>query len=192
MADEKITELVEVTTPLVTDMLAVVTGGVTKKVQLANLRKVLEWDQYLVKSADQDVINSVVLVDDTDLQFAMVAGELWYVRLDLIYAASSVATDFRLNFVLPTAQGWCRGQGLSTADAAQAQSLAVAGLAALAADITLGTMAAIGSKRHAIVEFGFLAVASATFKMQFANSTAGVGNTSRSCAGSLMRAKKIV
>lgn len=192
MADQKFSELTEVTTPLTADMMAIVTGGVTKKVQITNLRKVLEWDQYIVKPADQDVINSAVLVDDTDLQFAMTAGDVWYVRLDLVYSASSGATDFRLNFVLPTAQGWCRAQGLSTASAAQATSVAIDGLAALAADILYGTLPALGSKRHAIVELGFSAVASATFKMQFANSTAGVGNTSRSCAGCLLRAKKIL
>jgi hypothetical protein len=96
-----------------------------------------------------------------------------------------------LNFVLPTAEGWCRGQGLSTANAAQATSVAVAGLAALAADITLGTLAAIGARRHAVIELGFQVGATATFKVQFANSTAGVGNTSRCCIGSLLRGKKL-
>lgn len=190
MADQKISELTEVTTPAVTDVIAVVTGGITKKVTLGNVRKILDWDQHIVKAVDQDVTNSVALVDDTELQFAMTAGDIWYVELHLVYSGSSAAVDFKLNFVLPTVEGWLRGQGLSTGNTAQAQSAAL--VAAIATtDITLGTLASTAARRHALVEMGFVVGATSTFKVQFANSTAGVGNISRSCIGSLLRAKKI-
>jgi hypothetical protein len=191
MADQKISDLTEVTTPLVGDFLAIVSGGATKKVSAANLRKILEWDQYITKSVAQDVINTVTPADDNELQFAMINGEVWFARLDLIYSASGVGVDYRLNCVLPTAQGWLRGQSLTTADAAQQTSVALVAATSIT-DITIGTLAALGNVRHAIFEFGFAATANATFKMQFANGTAGVGNTSRTGAGSMLRAKKLL
>jgi hypothetical protein len=191
MSNQKISELTQTTTPLLADLVPLVDGGVTKYALLSDLRKVMEWDIHITKAIDTDVTNTTTVADDSELQISMTTGDAWYVELLLVYSASSAATDYRLNFAFPTAEGYLRGQGLSTTNTAQATSAALAGVSATT-DITLGTLATVTARRMAMFDMAFLVGATSTFKVQSANSTAGVGNISRTCIGTILRAKKVL
>jgi hypothetical protein len=195
MADQKISELTEVTSPATSDMLALVEGGVTKKASIANIRKVMEWDQWITTTIVQDVTNTVTLASNSELTFAMVAGEVWYIELLLVYSGSDTTVDIRINCVLPaSSEGSLTSIGLGTGNAAQVTNLAATAAAIFGAgtDVTLGTLAGGNSAyRSARFEMNVVAGASSAFTVQQANSTAGVGRISRIGIGSLLRAHKL-
>lgn len=199
MADQKITELGSYTTPLGTDVVPVVSdpGGtpVTKKVLISDLMKKSAgyYDQYIVKSADQDVTNNATVQNDTDLLFAVVSGEVWYVQLLLIYSGNNATGDYKFDFGLPTATGWWRYVGDSTtADAINVSTgIRMAAATALAAQVSLGTEADVTLKHTFFGEMMFRAGSSANFQFKFANASASAGRISRTGSGSILRAMKL-
>lgn len=193
MANEKISELTEITTPLIGDFIAIVdsVGAATKKLSLSNARKVMEWDQHITKATDFNVVNTTTVQSDSELTFAIANLEAWYIECFLIYSASSATVDGRFNFVLPTAEGNIRGMSLTTANAVQTTGAALVAATATT-DITVGSLASVGLKRMAVFEFTIVAGAAGNFTVQIANGTSGVGNTTRLCAGSMIRGKKIL
>ena len=54
----------------------------------------------VVKTADQTVNNSVVLVNDTHLLFAIAANEVWIVKYYIAYISSNVA-DIKFHSTIP-------------------------------------------------------------------------------------------
>jgi hypothetical protein len=144
----------------------------------------------VVAVADQDVTNSVALVNDAALSFAVANGKTYEIILLLIYSGSSATPDFRLNFSFPAASiGHFNYLGINTAADAILVStgIRIASAAALAADIIAGTRAGHTLKATFELRMMLIAGAAGTFQFRFANGTAGVGNVSRRHIGSRLR-----
>lgn len=152
-----------------------------------------DWDQVKTKTADQDVINSTVLVDCTDLLIPVLAGETWIFELLLKYSAGGVSQDCTVAFGVSAGNltGTYQGFGFNISDAATHQTIAAIGLATTAASMAFGTSAVLGTPRigRAFAQFTFSADANFTYK--FAQQSAGVGIATRVWAGSILRGKKI-
>lgn len=196
MADTKITGLTALTTPSSDDILPIVDdpGGtpVTKKITVANLLKRAGYDQYIIKSADQDVTNNSTVQNDTELTFSVTSGESWYVQLFILYSGNNTTGDYKFDFGLPTVTGWFRYLADSTtADAINVSTgIRQAAVTALAAQVSCGTDAS-NTPRMAMIEFMFRAGSTASFVYKFANASASSGRTSRTHAGSILRAIKL-
>jgi hypothetical protein len=148
---------------------------------------------YIVKSANQDVTNSTVLVDDTDMQFSVVAGGQYMIEMDVVISASNTANDYKNALVLSA--GTMKGSGILTSNSAGT----IAGATNILASTSISTnTSAIGTALsdidllHSIkIIYSFTASANATFKYQFAQNAGGVGTTARTFKGSILKYKKI-
>jgi hypothetical protein len=151
-----------------------------------------DWTITVIKSADQDVTNSAVLVNCTDLVIAVLSGETWIFQLILLYSGSSASGDFRLNFTFPSSSEIHRYMNLSTADSGTG-SPGVGGVAAtaLSAVITAGTDAS-DTTRPLLLDLMITAGASGNVQVQFAQFSAVGGTHARVKLGSILRGKKII
>jgi hypothetical protein len=86
--------------------------------------------QQIIKSGDQSVTSSTVLVNDSDLQFAIGAHESWIVEL-VLFMTNSVASGLKVTMVGPSGSA---GTFSATLD----------GVAAAAGFFPLGTADGIG------------------------------------------------
>jgi hypothetical protein len=142
----------------------------------------------IVKSANQDVTNSATFVDDTDLQFSVVAGGHYMIELDLCYSSDSISADYKLQFA--SSSGTQNGRGsyvaLTTAGSIslfQIQNGTGTGIGVFAANI---------DSLHSVkIIYSFTASANATFKYQFAQNSAVLATTSRTWKGSILKYKRI-
>jgi hypothetical protein len=152
-----------------------------------------DWDVEVVKSIDQDVITgSITLESDTELIIPMLTGEIWLVQLILIYSGGSTTSDYKANFVLPTALGWVRYTGINNASDAILVSTGIRFTGATAlTDIVCGT-ATLGVTRMLLLDLFVKAGANGDLVFQFANSSATGSQTARTHAGSILRGKKII
>jgi hypothetical protein len=148
---------------------------------------------YIVKPQNQDVTNSITLVDDTDMQFSVVAGGQYMIEMNVVISANSTTGDYKNAFLVSA--GTMKGSGILIAP----NATAVAGTTAYnvnAANIT--TAIAIGTNAADIdllasikIIFSFTASANATFKYQFAQNNAIAATTARTFKGSILKYKKI-
>lgn len=195
MADSKITALSALSLSDPADVVPIVDdpagSPVTKKIAVADL--MAGWDKYIVKSADQDVTNNATVQNDSELKFAVVSGEVWYVELLLVYSGNNTTGDYKLDWGLPTATGTWSYLGVNTtADAILVSTgIRMAAITALAAQVSLGTTANLTDKRVFQGWLMFTAGSSADLQFKFANNSASSGRTSRTCAGSVLRAIKL-
>jgi len=147
----------------------------------------------IVKSANQDVTNNATLVDDTDLQFSVVAGGHYMVEMNVCFSANDTTGDYRGSVTLST--GLMRGTGLVNSAATTyvyQSSLITANNAIATGIITLGS--AVSNIDHLvplIIQFNFYVDSNATFKYQFCNQSAALGRTSRTWKGSILKYKRI-
>jgi hypothetical protein len=147
----------------------------------------------IVKSANQDVTNSATLVDDTSLQFSVVAGGHYMVIVDLVISCNSAAGDYKSG--LKVSSGTMKGSGIltGTSSTALAQNTAynVNGVATTSI-VTSGTNAPdldlLASQR---IMFSFTASANATFSFQFAQNSAVLATTARTWKGSILKYKRL-
>jgi hypothetical protein len=148
---------------------------------------------YIVKSANQDVTNSIVLVDDTELQFSVVAGGHYMISLDLTISASDLTGDYQGRFQVSA--GTMKGNGIATilsSTGTAVVQLQNANSVAQTAVFTSGaTIADLDQLIGGIITFSFTASANATFKYQFANNLAASGRISRTWKGSILKYKRI-
>jgi len=147
----------------------------------------------IVKSANQDVTNSVVFQDDTELQFSVVAGGYYMVELDLCYSGNNTTGDYQSRFQLNggTMQGQGQYVGMSAAGAIQTVLILVSASAA-SSGFVFGVNSANFDYLHSPrFQFAFSCTANATFKYQFCNVSAAAGRTSRTNKGSILRYKRI-
>jgi hypothetical protein len=148
---------------------------------------------YIVKSANQDVTNNATLQDDTELQFSVVAGGQYMIELDAVISGNNTNGDYKGAFAVSS--GTMKGQGIITCNTATAVAQVIsinANSVATTAATAIGTLVSDIDLLHSIkIIFSFTASANATFKYQFANVTAGVGWTSRTFKGSILKYKKI-
>jgi len=153
-----------------------------------------EWDNQIVKSANQDVTNTVTLTDDTELQFAVTAGSVWQIEMILLYSNDNGSNDFKLAFAVSA--GALRGSYLvvacGTTDVVNQQVSGSAAGAAATGVINLGTGADITVIRVALITATFFFSAIADFKFQFAEVVAAISTSARCNAGSLLRGKRII
>jgi hypothetical protein len=148
---------------------------------------------YIVKTANQDVTNSTTLVDDTDMQFSVVAGGQYMIEMDVVISASNTANDYKNALVLSA--GTMKGSGILTSNSAGT----IAGATNILASTAISTnTSAIGTALsdidllHSIkIIYSFTASANATLKYQFAQNSATAATTARTFKGSILKYKKI-
>ena len=147
----------------------------------------------IVKSANQDVTNSATLVDDTDLQFSVVAGGHYMVEMDICYSANDTTGDYRMAVDLST--GLMRGTGLvnTTGTTYLYQATVITASNAITTGITAagGIASNIDHLIPMTIKFNFYVDSNATFKYKFCNQSAALGRTSRTWKGSILKYKRI-
>lgn len=148
---------------------------------------------YIVKSANQDVTNSSTLVDDSELQFSVVAGGQYMTQLDLCYAGNNITSDIKIAYTLSAgtmkASGIVVGFSLGSSPANN-QAISVNGTSSAPAAIGV-IQADIDNLITSTIYFNFTASSNAIIKFQFANNTAAIGAISRIVKGSILKYKKI-
>jgi hypothetical protein len=148
---------------------------------------------YIVKSANQDVTNSATLVDDTELQFSVVAGGQYMIEMDVVISASNTANDYKNALVLSA--GTMKGSGILTSNSAGTvgQASNILASAAISTNTSaIGTALSDIDLLHSIkIIYSFTASANATFKYQFAQNSATAATTARTFKGSILKYKKI-
>lgn len=147
----------------------------------------------IVKSANQDVTNSTTLVDDTDLQFSVVAGGHYMVEMNIVVSGNDTSGDYKC--VLNVSSGNMIGRGTYQGVASTGvvfNSLVTANTSNSTLEIVTGAPTAnIDHLVHIRIAFAFTASENATFKYKFANQSAAAGRISRTWKGSIMKYKRI-
>ena len=148
---------------------------------------------YIVKSANQDVTNSITLVDDTDLQFSVVAGGQYMIELDAVISCNNTSSDYLSR--LAVSAGTMKGNGIYTATSLTGiavVTIASANASTFASQISMGCpLADLDSLLSIRIIYSFTASANATFKHQFAQNVAIPATTARTFKGSILKYKKI-
>jgi hypothetical protein len=143
----------------------------------------------IVKSANQDVTNSTTLVDDTDLQFSVVAGGHYMVEMNLCWSCNSTTGPYRWRFFMSS--GGMAGSGnvrlYTTATAIFNANFT----AATTTQLPPTVIGNIDFLNFADVVFNFYADTNATVSFQFANGGAASGRISRTWKGSILKYKRI-
>lgn len=144
----------------------------------------------IVKSANQDVTNSNVLVDDTDLQFSVVAGGHYMVEMDIVWSANDATGDYKFDYAVSAGLmfgfGVYWGSGSTTVNSVNAANQLTS------ADITLQTQS--GNINVIIpmkISITIFLDSNATFSYRFANAAAGAGRISRTWKGSILKYKRL-
>ena len=147
----------------------------------------------IIKSANQDVTNSATFVDDTDLQFSVVAGGMYIIEMQLIYSGNNLTADYKWQFLVTT--GTMTGRGIYLGYTVGSSSTASPITASATSNITaiaLGVVETnVAQPITCTVYFTFTASANATLKFQFANNTATASAISRTNKGTYLKYKKI-
>lgn len=147
----------------------------------------------IVKSANQDVTNSATHVNDTDLQFSVVAGGHYMIELDLVVSANNQTGDWSGRLFVSSGQ--MKGSGICTQVSATSTAVVTYIAAANSNPTTtfiVGTnLADIDLLASIKLIYSFYASANATFSLQFANSAAAAGRISRTWKGSILKYKRI-
>jgi len=147
----------------------------------------------IVKSANQDVTNSNVLVNDADLQFSVVAGGYYMLEMNLIISANNTTGDYTSRFGISS--GTFKGKGFmigpTATGVAQVNEYSNSG-------VTTTTPLVLGTPLNDIdyllsvkIIYSFTPSANAIFSFQFANNAAGAGRTSRTWKGSILKYKRL-
>lgn len=146
------------------------------------------WTTEVTKSVDQDVTASSTLADDTELQLAVTANDVWLIELLIIYSATDATRDFLWDVAVSsgTMSGSSGGFHLSSGDVAGAINIAFAAVTN-SGDTTSGTAAAHGIRAFKM-EYTLFFSATATFKFRFAESSAQAATEARCKAKSRLRA----
>lgn len=147
----------------------------------------------IVKSANQDVENNSTPVDDTDLQFSVVAGGHYMVELNLCYSGNNTTGDYRWYFAVNNGIMEARGivTRFSTSGAPANQAITAPGTAQTGL-MSIGVLDTNLDYLHTCTAtFNFYCSDNATFVFQFCNQTAGAGRISRTWKGSILKYKRI-
>ena len=147
----------------------------------------------IVKSANQDVTNSTTLVNDTDLQFSVVAGGAYMVEMQVTYSGSSTSVDYK--FALTVAAGSMNGGGNAIITGSTGASTAFIMTADVSVSSTITPVGVINPNVNYLRTFSllysFIPTNNTTLKFQFANNVASASQISRTWKGSIMKYKKI-
>ena len=147
----------------------------------------------IVKSANQDVTNNATPQDDTQLQFAVVAGAFYTVKMDINISANNLTGDYAGRFFVSA--GTMKGNGvvtsLSSTGTASVQLQNANSVANTAIFQTGATIADIDHVIPCTIIYSFTPSSNATFSFQFSNAVAAAGRTSRTWKGSILKYKRI-
>jgi len=151
-----------------------------------------EWGVVKVKSADQSVINSTTVVDDTELNWPVNSGELWRFEIVLVYEATT-ACDFKFDLAISsgTMVGWWRYAGSDTTANAILVSTGVRYSAVANATAVAAGGQGAGLKASILIEGIVRADATGVMKFRFAQNTQTSGVSAITKAGSTLKAKKL-
>ena len=154
------------------------------------------WSANVVKSADQTVTNSTTLVSDTELKITVGAGEFWRIEMLLRYSGNNASGDYKLGFNFPT--GTNGTTQFSTIDNVLTPQTITAAVVngtwsqGTPGSISLGSDAAAGDVplgAHGVMVLYF--PNAGDVQLTFANNTAGIGRTSTTRAGAVLRGEKL-
>ena len=147
----------------------------------------------IVKSANQDVTNNATPQDDTELQFAVVAGAFYTVKMHINITANNLTGDYVGRFFVSA--GTMKGNGvvtsLSATGTASVQLQNANSVANTATFQTGATIADIDQVIPCTIIYSFTPSSNATFSFQFSNAVAAAGRTSRTWKGSILKYKRI-
>ena len=147
----------------------------------------------IVKSANQDVTNSATLVDDTELQFSVVAGGHYMLEMDVVVSANNTTGDYSNAFLVSS--GTMKGSGILTCNTATGIAQVVSTNANGTSNSSATPMGMITADLDMLLSikiiYSFTASANATFKYQFANTAAAAGRISRTWKGSILKYKRL-
>lgn len=147
----------------------------------------------IVKSANQDVTNSSTLVDDTSLQFSVVAGGHYMIELDAVISCNSAAGDYKNAFNISA--GTMKGSGISISNTngGVGQTTNITASAGVSTNSNpIGTsLADLDMLFSTKIIYSFTASSNATFKYQFAQNAATLATTARTWKGSILKYKRI-
>jgi hypothetical protein len=133
------------------------------------------------------------LVNDTDLQFSVVAGGYYMLEMNLIISANNTTGDYTSRFGISS--GTFKGKGFmigpTATGVAQVNEYSNSG-------VTTTTPLVLGTPVNDIdyllsvkIIYSFTPSANAIFSFQFANNAAGAGRTSRTWKGSILKYKRL-
>ena len=148
----------------------------------------------IVKSANQDVVASSVFVNDTDLQFSVVANGIYMIEVSAIIACSNTSYNYKQEFRVSsgTQSGSGIYHGRNTTNSLGTDLLTVsAGAAAATNTASLGSFANLNNPTYCTFEYVFSASANATFSYRFALNSGVAGVTVRTWKGSILKYKRI-
>jgi hypothetical protein len=157
------------------------------------------WNVVIVKSADQTVTNTTTLADDTELQFAVLANEVWHVELYLGMSGNNAASDAKWGFTSSVASfvvAQSHWEGVHYTAAAALTNVAPAAFASTTQAVTGGTASVDAGTSTTIwpvrATYRFRASANATVKVQFALlASPAAGRNAVMEAGSMLLARRI-
>lgn len=143
------------------------------------------------KSADQDVTNNATLQDDTELQLAILTGEVWKIEFLIAFCDNNTTGSYKCSVVGPSCEGSVKWVGSDNNNLLLSTGVRINGATLMAS--TSMSMGANLTDIHTIrIEIEIIALANGTVKFQFANAAASSGRISRTKAGSTMWAKKVL
>ena len=147
----------------------------------------------IVKSANQDVTNSAAFVNDTDLNFSVVAGGHYMINCEFTISGNNTSGDYQCSFVVSSGTITGKGTHQSISAAGSVQNILInAATSAATTAIVIGAATANIDDLVAVrILFSFTASANATFSYRFANAVATAGAISRTWKGSVMKYKRL-
>ena len=141
------------------------------------------WRQFVAKTASVPVNNSNVLKNDEELEFDVLDGETWEFKA-ILKLTTDLNADFKYQFTGPAGAGRVGGRGYNTGDALVHAQTGVFG--------AHNSVVYAGNVINALVTIDgfFVATASGTVNLQWAQNTAHASNT-QVLIGSFLIARKV-
>ena len=145
----------------------------------------------IVKSANQNVVNSSTLVDDTELQFSVVAGGNYMIQMVLATAGDSSLNDYKFGYAVSAGTMTGSGNAIcrNAANSAVVTAINVTG-ASITNAIPIGQIGNLNGITTGTIDFGFYATNNGIFKFQFALNS-GASGTARTCKGTILKYKRL-
>jgi hypothetical protein len=145
----------------------------------------------IIKSANQNVVNSSTLVDDTELQFSVVAGGNYMIQMVLATAGDSSLNDYKFGYAVSAGTMTGSGNAIcrNAANSAVVTAINVTG-ASITNAIPIGQIGNLNGITTGTIDFGFYATNNGIFKFQFALNS-GASGTARTCKGTILKFKRL-
>lgn len=172
------------TTPSTWVASAVLTAAQLNQQIRDNLTALSDRTQAVYKSADETVNNVVVLQNDDELFFNVVAGQKYIFSVNLIHTSASATPDIAVGFTFPTGTMNWLGTGLDTAAAASTASVRIAGTAGAASGTSIG-FGVLTSTSGLQITGSYSCTTGGTVRLQWAQNTATVADTTVKAGSSL-------